>query len=237
MHGAVQMEESTVRAEVFKNGMALRLLVVSVSLASPFTMAQQSKAPVGHIQKSSRVVVSREFASGGTVSLRMNSGDLRVIRNTHANELRIEIMIESPKVDPAQARQEWVKRMNVEGDSAAIELKLPSDRIAGATTLYVPVETALKVAMHVGKLVVSGVKGSKDLSVGTGMLTLREAEPSAYKHVKADVSLGEMSDGVFHGKQSGLLGRSLVADGQGSYQLLLHVGTGDLVLTGEDGSL
>jgi hypothetical protein len=226
-----------VRTEVFRSRIAVLLLAVSVPAASPFAIAQEGNAPVPHVQKSSRLVISREFGSGGTVSLQINSGDLRVIRNTHPNELRIEIMIESPKVDAAQAQREWIKRMNIAGNMASIDLNLPSDRIAGAATLYVPAETTLKVAMHAGKLVVSGVKGSKDLSVGTGMLTLREADPSMYKHVKADVSLGEMNDGVFHGKQSGLLGRSLIANGQGSYQLLLHVGTGDLVLTGEDGSL
>jgi hypothetical protein len=231
------MEESTVRMEVFKHRIVLLPLAVSLLGAWPLATAQEGKAPVAHVPKSNRVVVSREFGSGGSVSLQINSGDLRVIRNTHANELRIEIMIESPKVDAAQAQREWVKRMSIEGNAALIELNLPSDRIAGAATLYVPAETALKVAMHAGKLVVSGVKGNKNLSVGTGMLTLREGDPSVYKHVKAEVSLGEMSDGVFHGKQSGLLGRTLIADGQGNYQLLLHVGTGDLVLTGEDGSL
>ncbi len=94
----------------------------------------------------------------------------------------------------------------------------------------------MEVDLHAGKLVVRGVKGNKNLHVGSGDLTLREADPATYASVKAEVGLGELTDGVFHGKEGGVLGREMEVQGKGKYQLYMHLGIGDLQITQEDGS-
>jgi hypothetical protein len=184
-----------------------------------------------------RFLVTKALSPGGTVNFEANDADVRIVRNIEETQIRLEVGVENAHLDPAQAEQRWLKRMDVEGSQASIQLHLPTDRSAGSVTLYVPPVTSLVVTLHSGRLTVNGVKGDKNLTVGTGILTLREADPSVYQHVKAEVSVGRLTDGVFHGKESGLLGRKLIAEGKGPYQLLLHVGNGDIVLTEEDGGL
>ena len=104
------------------------------------------------------------------------------------------------------------------------------------TTLYLPEITSMAVDLHAGKLVVRGVKGNKNLHVGAGALTLREADSATYASVKAEVGLGQLTDGVFHGKEGGMLGREMEVQGPGKYQLYMHLGIGDLQITQEDGS-
>jgi len=184
-----------------------------------------------------RFVVAKDFAPGGALDFTVNAGDVRIVRNLQPSQVRLEVAVTTRQLGPAEAQKRWVKRMEVNGSHATIDLQLPMGRSAGLVTIYVPAATSLVAKMHAGRLTVGGVKGNKDLRVGSGVLTLRVADPAAYQHVRAEVRLGELSDGIFHGKQNGMLGRTMVAEGKGQYQLLLHVGTGELVLTGEDGGL
>jgi hypothetical protein len=185
---------------------------------------------------SDKVVLQKEFASGGEVEFKVNQGDIRVVRNQDRGQLRLEIQLQTKGFDTSLAVQKWVHTFEVEGNHASIALQLPSNKTVGLTTLYLPEITSMTVDLHAGKLVVRGVKGNKKLHVGSGALTLREADSATYASVKAEVGLGQLTDGVFHGKESGMLGREMEVQGKGKYQLYMHLGAGDLQITQEDGS-
>lgn len=211
------------------SGLALAMCVCAA------VQGQESTSLHPRTDEPRRFVVERSLSPGGALDLVVNAGDVRIVRNLQPGKIRLQVEIMSPQLDSARAQQRWVKRIEVEGSHASIDLQLPTGRSAGLVTIYVPPVTSLVVKLHAGRLTVGGVKGDKDLRVGSGMLTLRETDASEYQHVRADVHLGELTDDVFHVKQNGLWGRRLIVEGKGRYQLLLHVGTGDLVLTGEDG--
>jgi hypothetical protein len=213
----------------------MAVVCVAVQAQQPHDTGQLTAHPITGEPR--RFVVTKALSPDGTVNFDANDADVRIVRNLDQTHIRLEVGVEDARLDPAQAEQRWLKRMDVAGSNASIELHLPTGRSSGSVTLYVPPVTALVVTLHAGRLTVNGVKGDKNLTVGTGMLTLREADPSAYQHVTAEVGVGQLTDSVFHGKESGLLGRKLIVEGKGPYQLLLHVGKGDIELTAEDGGL
>lgn len=183
-----------------------------------------------------KVIVQKEFVSGGEVDLKVNSGDIRIVRNHEPEQIRLEIHLQTKGFDTSLAVQKWVRSFEVQGDHASILLQLPGSKTVGLTTLYLPEITSMAVDLHAGRLVVRGVKGNKNLHVGSGSLTLREADSAAYASVKAEVGLGQLTDGVFHGKEGGMLGREMQLQGTGKYRLYMHLGIGDLQITQEDGS-
>lgn len=211
--------------------------LVLVACSCGALQGQHSAGPHPRTDEPRMFVIEKALPEGAALDLVVNAGEVRIVRNLQPGQIRLEVGVTGHQLDPVLAQQRWVKRMNVEGGHAAIDLRLPTGRSAGLVTIYVPPVTTLVVKMQGGSLTVAGVKGDKDLRVESGMLTLRGADPVAYGHVRADVRLGELTDGVFHSKQSGLWGGTLILEGKGRYQLLLHVGAGDLVLTGEDGGM
>ncbi len=230
--------DKSVIAEWLPGPRALKLLsVVGIAAICLALQAQQpasSPEPAAGVQPR-RFVIAKAISSGGTVNFDVNDADVRIVRDLDQAQVRLEVEVETGRVEPEQAQQLWLKQFDAEGDKVSIHLQLPTDRSAGSVTLYVPTLTSLVVKQHAGRLTVNGVKGDKNLNVGSGTLTLREADPSSYQHVKVAVGVGQITNEVFHGKESGLLGRTLVVEGSGTYQLLLHVGNGDIFLTPEDG--
>lgn len=212
---------------------------LGVGLAA-ICLAVQAQQPASPPQRDAggqprRFTIAKALSPGGTVTFDVNNADVRIVPNLDQAQVRLEVVVETARLEPEQAQQLWLKQFDADGDKVSIHLQLPGDRSAGSVTLYVPPIVSLAVKQHSGSLTVNGVKGDKNLNVGSGTLTLREADPSSYQHVKVAVGVGQITNEVFHGKESGLLGRLLLVEGSGTYQLLLHVGNGDIVLTPEDG--
>jgi hypothetical protein len=216
--------------------LAAPLPLFSVFLLSGLLHARQGPTLQHRADAADKVVIAKEFASGGAVDFKVSSGDIRIVRNQVPGQIRLEIQLQTKGFDTSLAVQKWVRTFVVEGDHASISLQLPSSKTVGLATLYLPEITSMTVDLHAGKLVVRGVKGNKNLHVGNGALTLREADSATYASVKAEVGLGQLVDGVFHGKESGMLGREMEVQGKGKYQLYMHLGAGDLQITQEDGS-
>src|SRR5664279_3202464 len=212
------------RQRVFTLLVGVGLTAIGLGVQAQQATSSTDRAGAG---QPSRFVIAKPISPGGAVNVYVNNADMRIVRNLDEAQVRLEVEVESGRLEPAQAQQLWLKQFEVVGDKASIQLQLPTDRSAGSVTLYLPALTPLVVKQHAGRLTVNGVKGDKNLNVGSGMLTLREADPSSYLHVKAEVGVGQITNEVFHGKESGLLGRKLVVEGNGLYQLLLHVGNGD----------
>jgi len=214
----------------------LWLAIPSFLLLFPGMVHAQTPTLQHRGDEADKIIVVKEFASGGEVDLKVNSGDIRIVRNHEPEQIRLEIHLQTKGFDTSLAVQKWIRAFEVQGNHASILLQLPGSKTVGLTTLYLPEITSIAVDLHAGKLVVRGVKGSKNLHVGSGNLTLREADPATYASVKAEVGLGQLSDWVFHGKEGGTLGREMEAQGPGKYQLYMHLGIGDLQITQEDGS-
>lgn len=219
------------RQRVFTLTLGLGMAAICLAVQAQ----QPASPPERDAGKPRRFVIAKALSPGGTVNFDVNDADVRIVRNLDPTQVRLEVEVETMRLEPEQAQQLWLKQFDAEGDKVSIRLQLPTDRSAGSVTLYVPTVASLAVKQHAGRLTVNGIKGDKNLNVGSGTLTLREAEPSSYLHVKVAVGVGQITNEVFHGKESGLLGRTLVVEGGGTYQLLLHVGNGDIFLTPEDG--
>ncbi len=216
----------------FRHFLVIAITAICLPIQAQQPASQPERAAGGQPR---RFVVAKAISPGGTVNFDVNDADVRIVRNLDQAQVRLEVEVETVRLEPEQAQHLWLKQFDVEGDKVSIHLQLPTDRSAGSVTLYVPTLISLVVKQHAGRLTVNGVKGDKNLNVGSGTLTLREAEPLSYQHVKVAVGVGQITNEVFHGKESGLLGRTLVVEGGGTYQLLLHVGNGDIFLTPEDG--
>src|SRR5450631_602671 len=231
-----EMDKSVIADSLGRQRFFMLTLGVGMAAICLVMQAQQPASPSEQTGgQPRRFVIAKSIPPGGTVTFDVNDADVRIVRNLDETQVRLEVKVETGHLDLEQAQQLWLKQFDAEGDRVSIQLQLPTDRSAGSVTLYVPTLTPLVVKQHAGRLTVNGVKGDKNLNVGSGMLTLREADPSSYLHVKAEVGVGQITNEVFHGKESGLLGRKLVVEGSGPYRLLLHVGNGDIVLTPEDG--
>ena len=131
--------------------------------------------------------------------------------------------------------QSWVKRFDVAGDHADIELKLPKgDHKGGDVTLYVPSETALKLGLGIGDLIIKGVTGDKDLHVGIGDLTVNIRDATAYGQVEGSTRIGDVNDQIYHAHQSGFLGKVEHVSESGTYRLRAQVGIGDITFVPMD---
>ncbi len=179
----------------------------------------------------SGLVREASFPDGGSVTLEMNIGDLRIMPAEKAGSLRLEL---HPDRDAEEAPA-WVREFSVAGPQAKIVIKTPKgNNRSGVTTLYVPKNTNLKLHLGIGDLTVGQVSGDKNLEVGIGDLKLRAEPEGEYRSVHAATGIGDVHDAVFHLGQSGWLGKHENKDfGQGAYRLQVHVTIGDVSIEPE----
>ena len=65
---------------------------------------------------------------GGEVDFKVNSGDLRIVRNQQHEQIRLEIHLQTKGFDTSLALQKWVRTFEVQGNHAIISLQLPAAR-------------------------------------------------------------------------------------------------------------
>lgn len=186
------------------------------------------------------VDMNHSFSAGGHLKLDMNVGEVRILPSRDTQVLRL--VIESKDGYSQQEMRNMVKHFDVSGANASIRLEFPKNnhhaRHNGFTvTIYVPEETGLEASLSVGQLTVSGIRGDKRLDVGVGQLQLNAVNSSDYYRVEADCGIGDVSDDVFHAKQSGWLGKSEKATGHGKYVLKVHVSVGEVSFMREQAAL
>lgn len=197
---------------------------------------QLSGAPARNkldIEKPAPLVVSKSLAANGTLVLDVNVGDVRVVRNSVGQQIRLEI--QPDHFEDSAAMRSWVKRFDVAGDRADVQIKLPKgDHKGGDVTLYVPAETALNLHLGIGDLIIKGVTGNKDLHVGIGDLTVNLRDAKDYSHIEGSTRIGDVNDQLYHAHQSGFLGKTEHVSESGTYWLRAHVGIGDISFVPED---
>jgi hypothetical protein len=166
---------------------------------------------------------SADFDAGGRLHLEIRSGDIRIIGTG------------DPKVTVAlsgwNAHEEKAKKVRVKfrRDGRDGEMKVsggPSNDLT--ITIRIPSETDLYARIPFGDVSIEAVRGSHDVEVHAGDLTIQVADPKEYAHVDASVTAGDLDGGPFDEYRDGLFNKFRF-DGGGRYRLHAHVGAGDLL--------
>jgi hypothetical protein len=204
--------------------------LLSLTALTVFTCA----AAIAQGNNDRQLVMDRTLPSNGTVVLDMNVGDVKIIPSTTANQLRLEIHADSQY--DQQALASWVKRFDVTGERATINIQVPKGHNHNSNfsmVLYVPVQSALKADLSVGDLTIQGIRGDKEVHVGIGDLRIGYHDPAEYAHVETSTHIGDIGDPLRQGGESGFLGKSEDFTKQGRFHLRASVGIGDLKLFDE----
>ena len=199
-----------------RNATRIPFLVV---LFAPLSLAQTNKIEVSSLSDHPFQV---DYPSGGQLSIRVRSGDVRVVGSA---ENKVTVKVDAK--DPDKAREVTVRFERLDNSA---EL-----RISGGPkndlwiTVEVPKSTGLFVRMPAGQLEISNVTGDKDVQLHAGELIVGVGNPADYSHVDASVTTGGLEAPPF-GESHGGLFRSFQKSGNGKYKLHAHVGAGDLTL-------
>jgi len=197
---------------------AIRILSLAV-LFTPLALAQTNKIEVRSLSDHPFQV---DYPSGNQLSIRVRSGDVRVVGSAEN-----KVIVKVDAKDPDKAREVTVRFERLDNSA---ELKIsggPKNDLR--ITVEVPKSTGLFVRMPAGQLEISDVTGDKDVQLHAGELIVGVGNPADYSHVDASVTTGGLEAPPF-GESHGGLFRSFQKSGNGKYKLHAHVGAGDLTL-------
>jgi hypothetical protein len=172
---------------------------------------------------------SLEFAPGGSLRIRLGTGDLRIVKGTDNRHINLRYVPKSKHKDFAsQVRL----RFEVHGPEAEIEFKAPHGGEID-TEVEVPSPTNLEVRLSVGDIRVEGIDGNKDVQVHVGDLKVDLGPQSTYWKAEASTHIGDIDGQPSWGQPKGWLGHSLRFQGDGQYRLRVHAGIGDINLSSQ----
>jgi hypothetical protein len=198
------------------------------------TCAQEASRHKLELPKPKPLVMTRSLPANGTLVVEMNVGELRVVRNDEQKMVRLSIEPEAFYDDDTV--QSWVRRFDVAGDRASIELKLPkhqNNHEGARVTISLPSQTDLKLELGVGELSVKGIEGNKDLHVGIGQLTVGVTDRAKYNEIRTATKIGDAEDAVFHQQSGGFFPKTQHSSLQGIYKLNATVGIGQVTVVQE----
>jgi hypothetical protein len=176
------------------------------------------------------LVISKNLPEKGTLVMEVNVGEVRIVRSDEEKTIRMTI---DPRAfyDDATV-QSWVRRFDVAGDRASIDLKLPSHNenrhSSPSVTISIPAQTDLKVELGVGELSIKGIEGNKDLHVGIGDLTVGVTSVAKYNEIRTGTKIGDANDAVSQQHSGGFFPKTQHTSLQGLYKLHATVGIGDV---------
>jgi len=163
-----------------------------------------------------------EFAPGGRLQLEVQSGDVRI---SGSDSNKISIHYEGKNGNDIGNVEVHCKKL---GRNAVLEISR-GPRHEFQIWIEVPRETELHVRMPFGALEIARVRGSKDVEIHAGQLTMEIGDPKDYAQIEASVMTGALNSNVLGISKGGLF-RSYKKDGPGKYKLYAHVGSGEIDL-------
>jgi hypothetical protein len=163
-----------------------------------------------------------EFAPGGRLQLEVQSGDVRI---SGSGSNKISIHYEGKNGNDIGNVEVHCKKL---GSNAVLEIS-GGPRHEFQIWIEVPRETELHVRMPFGALEIAKVRGSKDVEIHAGQLTMEIGDPKDYAQIEASVTTGALNSDVLGISKGGLF-RSYKKDGPGKYKLYAHVGSGEIDL-------
>jgi hypothetical protein len=202
-----------------------RRAVLLILLAVPFAAAKQEFQDT-HSE-------THAFRAGNMLHIQWRVGDLRIVKGTDANNIHIRYTIHSN-------RESNLQEAKVEFRSNDNDMTIQSHSPYRGNTsidadIEVPDPTGLDVDLKVGDLDVEGITGDKTLGVGVGDLRVAVGDSPDYRLVRAKTGIGDVdwspkatqTQGF---RETGWLGHKLSYKSNGKYELVAHVGVGDIDL-------
>jgi len=166
-------------------------------------------------------VIERSFAQGGSVVMRLSSGEY-LVEGTPGDQIRLRWKTR----DAAQAHRVRAD-VRVEGTAATIRTEGPSNGFF--VTIAVPRRADLWVRLTAGRLVIGGIEGHKDVSAWAGEMTIGVDPAASYRAVDASVLAGEIKASAFNRSTGGVF-RSFQWSGDGRYELSARLTAGEISL-------
>ena len=167
--------------------------------------------------------LSKAFMDGGTIRLRLSSGDYTVRAGTGS---QIRVRWESDDLDHSRDLKKIKVLLENSGNSAIVRTDGPTKHVR--FTIEIPTQSNLVLNMRAGDVRITGIEGNKDIHMTAGDLTI-EVTPASYSLVHASVKLGDLHGKAF-GKSSDGFGNSLNWTGDGKYTLHATMFAGDVNL-------
>ncbi len=168
--------------------------------------------------------LERAFAAGGQITMDLSAG-----RYVIAGKPDPRLLVRWSTRKPSERDAVSVKA-EVSGRTAQLVTNGPSDGFH--VDIDVPARTDLVISLSAGDFSLSGVEGSKDISVWAGDLKIDVGNPADYKSVYASVTAGELEADAFGRSTHGLF-RSFDHTGSGKYNLRVRLTAGHISLRSE----
>jgi len=189
--------------------------LIGLALSPASTMADQPSANPTSLQ----------FASGGTIRMKLNKGDMEVVG---VADDRIKVSWHSTSA--ADERRVKVRVQRSGDRDATVSVDGPGDEMR--YRIEVPRQSDLVIHMRAGELDVRGIAGSMDIDLMAGQMDLRLSDPARYRSVNASVTVGELDAKPWRADTGGLW-RSFRMTGEGDYDLRARLIAGQLSIRTE----
>jgi hypothetical protein len=196
----------------------LKVIAVFMLLACGVALAEER----GVIAEKGKDRFETEFAPGGRLQLEVRSGDVRI---SGSDSNKISIHYEGKNGNDIGDVEVHCKK---QGGKAELNIS-GGPRNEFLIRIEVPRETDLHVRMPFGALAIDSVRGSKDVEMHAGELTMEIGDPKDYAQIEASVTTGALEAPALGISKGGLF-RSYKKDGPGKYKLHAHVGSGEIDL-------
>ncbi len=174
--------------------------------------------PVGMFSQPSGSPVEKDFVSGGKIEITLESGGYE-LRPSADNRIHV-------RWNEASGKGVKVK-LTTNGNSA--ELKVENTPNNFHATIELPAAANLRIRMTAGALMVSGIRGDKDIESHAGDVLVDVGKSSDWGEVDASVTAGDLSAPAFASSKGGLF-RSLHWKGPGKYRLHVNLTAGSVTL-------
>ena len=167
-------------------------------------------------------VTEKIFVSAGRIEMQLGGGSY-TIRPASDTHIRVTIGDDSGRARVA---------LTTNATRATVAVTdTPSNNFQA--TIEVPKTSDLIVRLSGGNLVISGIRGNKDIDSVAGNTEISIGDPNEYGSMEATVKAGDLNVGAFTGAKTedsfGLLHRASWS-GKGKYTLRANLGAGNLVL-------
>jgi hypothetical protein len=171
-----------------------------------------------------QATVQKNFVSGGTIRLHLESGGYTISPSDSHN-----IVVTYRANSESRLRRVKVEIQLEDSSADVFVTDTPNNRFEA--TIEVPRHSNLWIRLTAGELDVEAVEGDKNLELRAGALQVDIPHPQEYGHRDASVTIGSLESSAFDVSKGGMF-RSFEQQGPGKYRLHAHVLTGDIDLRG-----
>ncbi|WP_158749697.1 hypothetical protein [Acidobacterium sp. S8] len=197
----------------------------------PVTNREFQQQP-GDVLDARHLEIARTFSGAGTLSVNVCNAQLRVLTRPDAKDLKLSVELEEKTASPAP---EYIQKLVVTPDNAAIHLKFPNGSHA-VVTLTVPMNKGLNSEFNLGKGDLNfnaiGSAGQRNINVGYGHAKLLVEGDKSYASMQVNIGMGSLHD---H-RPGGHDGHFIVSrnySGAGDGTLEVNVGMGSMDISQE----